>query len=50
MKDGSKVKAWSVSTEGGGLDVYPPCGTGNSYSLSSGEYKRADYVGSRNEK
>lgn len=45
MKDGSKVKAWSVSSEGGGLSVFPPHGTGGWYYLSSNEYTRADYVG-----
>ena len=44
-QDGSKVKAWSVDSEGGGLSVLPPWGEGNSYFLSSNEYIRADYVG-----
>jgi hypothetical protein len=50
MKDGSRVKAWSATTDGGGLDVYPPWGCGGSYSLSSTEYKRVDYVGCHNGK
>jgi len=45
MKDGSKVKAWSVSSAGGGLSVLPPHGTGGWYYISSNEYTRADYVG-----
>lgn len=45
MKDGSKVKAWSVSSDGGGLTVYPSHATGNWYYLSSNEYIKAEYVG-----
>jgi hypothetical protein len=50
MKDGSKVKAWSVSSGGGGLSVLPPHETGGWYYLSSNEYTRADYVGLQEEK
>ena len=48
MKDGSKVKAWRVKSEGGGLLVLPPWGYGNKYLLSANEYTRADYVGLKN--
>ena len=47
MKDGPKVKAWSVDSDGGGLSVLPPWGEGYRYFLSSNEYTRADYVGLR---
>jgi hypothetical protein len=50
MKDGSKVKAWSVSSSGGGLSVIPPLRTKqNHYYLSSNEYIKAEYVGVQND-
>ncbi len=45
MKVGSKVRAWIARSDGGGLYVMPPHGTGGDYYLSSSEYVRADYVG-----
>ena len=49
MKDGTKVKAWSVESDGGGLFVIPSYGNGRSYFLSSSEYIRADFVGFQRE-
>lgn len=50
MKDGSKVKAWSVRQDGGGLTVGAPWEkhTFQQYYLSSDTYVRADYVGTKN--
>jgi uncharacterized lipoprotein NlpE involved in copper resistance len=48
MTDGTKVKAWSVSSDGGGLTVMPPWGEGRQYFLSSNQYIRADFVGAKN--
>lgn len=48
MKDGSKVKAWSISANGGGLSVMGPWGSCKQYHLSSDAYIRADFVGVKN--
>ncbi len=47
MTDGTKVKAWSVSSDGGGLTVMPAWGEGRQYFLSSNQYVRADFVGAK---
>ena len=48
MQDGSVEKAWSITPDGGGLTVLPPMGQHHSYYLSSTQYKRAVYVGLKN--
>lgn len=50
MKDSTQVKAWSVSSDGGGLTVYPVNygSTGRFYYLSSEQYIKAEYVGPHN--
>lgn len=50
MKNGSKVKAFKVYPEGGGLTVYPPHGESGYYYLSSNEYVKAELVPSENDK
>lgn len=48
MQDGTLVKAWRVESTGGGLSVVPPWGDhAHFYYLSSDQYIRADYVGSK---
>jgi len=45
MKDGTEIKAFSVSSEGGGLSVIPAWDEGNHYYLSANEYTKVDFVG-----
>ncbi len=49
MKDGTQVKAWNVNSDGGGLNVSSEWGNPTYYYLSSSEYKKAVYVGTRND-